>query len=713
LQTKLISEPQLISFETVPCIADDGYWGSRVLNMTDNAAPQGLNLGSTQQSSAAVAAAAMPERKSVNADSFRRLSMLLKKSSPIPDLVPAAPASAPEFIAPTPPAAPQILAAPEPQPLPEPEQINQVDLSPVIAAEPEIVIATVAAVEIDIAPIVPVQSRPEPAIEVSPVFAERVEIAPVLDSLPSTGFIPATPAATQPQISIESSDFFSSLPSAPVTIAATEPQIEAAPVAPTLDLLPSAPISFTTTEPKIEAAPAAPTLDLLPAAPISFTATEPKIEAAPVASTLDLLPSIAIDVAPANAPTITVQETSPLDLLPSAQLPAVEEQKVEIEPAPAKVELPSNRPKPRDAFALPPSAMPQQSPKPAPIVIAQTPEQEQESAELARSLLDMMASGASSGLPQERALAADTLLRMVPRLPLKSMVMLAERLCMMESPPHLLVTKLICDQRIEVAGPLLEECSHITDEDLSLVIQEGEPAKRRMMARRRHVSRTISAQLVNTADPSVLLNLVRNQNAEISHESFVQLVQHASQQEDLLAPLCIRADLPVPFAFELFWHAPAQLRRYLLSRFLTDSETLTKILKIALVTNGDETPSTEFSNPEKLMEALQLADDGQLDEAAAILGAAAQINPATAARILADRQGEPLAALFKAVGITRAAANEILHGLKNSISGLIDPERDPDELQGLFDSLSFNKARILLTYWDWATLKTGPYAPLN
>jgi uncharacterized protein (DUF2336 family) len=291
--------------------------------------------------------------------------------------------------------------------------------------------------------------------------------------------------------------------------------------------------------------------------------------------------------------------------------------------------------------------------------------------------------------------------------------MLAERLCMMESPPHLLVTKLICDPRIEVAGPLLEECSHIVDEDLSLVIQDGDAAKRRMMARRRHVSRTISAQLVNTVDPSVLLNLVRNQNAEISHESFVQLVQLAANQEDLLAPLCIRADLPVPFAFELFWHAPAQLRRYLLSRFLTDSETLTKILKIALETNGDEAAKPELSNADKIMEALQLADDGQLDEGAEILGAAAQINPATALRIMSDRQGEPLAALFKAVGITRAAANEILHGLKNSISGLIDPARDPDELQGLFDSLSFNKARILLTYWDWATLKTGPYAPLN
>ncbi len=409
-------------------------------------------------------------------------------------------------------------------------------------------------------------------------------------------------------------------------------------------------------------------------------------------------------------PAIVAAPTFEPENLPPAIEAAPEVPVAEVEPPKPPATI--LRPRPRDAFELAPSALPQ-SKAVAAVVPPQTPAQEQEAAELARSLLDMMASGASSGLPQERALAADTLLRMLPRLPLKSLIVLADRLCIMDAPPHLLVAKLICDPRIEVAGPLLEECSHITDEDLSMVIQEGEPAKRRMMARRRRVSRAITAQLVNTGDPSVLLNLVRNQNAEIPHESFEQLVRDAAEQHDLLAPLCIRADLPVPFAFELFWAAPAQLRRYLLSRFLTDSETLTKILKIAMVTNGDDNSKIEFPDPQRIMNALQMADDGKLDEAAAVLGECANINAGTAARILADRQGDPLAALFKAVGIPRSTVSEILQGLMTSASGMIDPIRDPEELQSLFDSLSFNKARILLTYWDWATLKTGPYAPLN
>ena len=44
---------------------------------------------------------------------------------------------------------------------------------------------------------------------------------------------------------------------------------------------------------------------------------------------------------------------------------------------------------------------------------------------------------------------------------------------------------------------------------------------------------------------------------------------------------------------------------------------------------------------------------------------------------------------------------------------MIKPDRNPEELQAIFEGLSFNKARILLTYWDWYIRKAGPYAPHN
>jgi hypothetical protein len=175
--------------------------------------------------------------------------------------------------------------------------------------------------------------------------------------------------------------------------------------------------------------------------------------------------------------------------------------------------------------------------------------------------------------------------------------------------------------------------------------------------------------------------------------------------------LCTRADLPAPFAFELFWLAPVQLRRYLLKRFLTDSETLTKILKITLATQGtEEQGEAGYPAPENLAAAVQGLLQVDRDAACAYLGSLMNVAPETVERIAADRQGEPLAILLKAAGCVRADFATHLDSFV--ASSMITVGRN-EELQALFDTLSFNKARILLTYWDWAVKKTGPYAPLH
>ena len=399
-----------------------------------------------------------------------------------------------------------------------------------------------------------------------------------------------------------------------------------------------------------------------------------------------------------------------------AAAPQIEDLHVDlslVEPAEMVVVAEATPPKPKrsllrknkvDAFALVPDQLASAT---RPKVEINTPEQDAEAAELARSLLDMMAASSSGGQPQERALAADTLLRMIPRLPTRAKVVLAERLCIMEAPPPFLISKLIGDPEQSVAAPLLEDCSNIPDEDLFQTIESGDVAKRRMMARRRKISRPIAESLAKTGDESVVLTLVRNQGAEIPQEGFDAIAKMVPNNPDLLAPLCTRQDLPVHFAFELFWLAPAQLRRYLLSRFLTDSEMLTKILKITMDTNGEEQP------PSVDVEAIKAALLNGESDRAEFFAAATKINIATVEKILADDQGEPLMAMIKVAGLPRSQLQEILPSFIQGDQPLIDPERNLDEVQAVFDQLSFNKARILLTYWDWATLRTGPYGALN
>jgi uncharacterized protein (DUF2336 family) len=352
----------------------------------------------------------------------------------------------------------------------------------------------------------------------------------------------------------------------------------------------------------------------------------------------------------------------------------------------------------------------------APEAVAQFSSLEgQEAGELARSLLDMMAAGGGQSQPHERALAADTLLRLLPRLDTKPLILLAERLAMMDQPPHLLVAKLIRDPRVDISGPLLENSNHVTDLDLSHVIAEGTAEQRRVIARRRKLTRLISDKLVACHEPQALLTLVRNANAEISHEGYLELLAFAKKDKDLLAPLCTRSDLPAPFAFELFWISPPQLRRYILSRFLTDSETLTKILKITMATQGagEQNQEKSFPPPELVERGIAMFAEGHAlacDEHFANL---LSLDPGTVARVMSDKQGDPLAIMLKAAGVSRADFAAHLVRLRTSDYAVLDLDRSMDELQALFDQMSFNKARILLTYWDWASRKSGPYAPIN
>ena len=622
----------------------------------DESAAPGLHMGQLDSGRGQALDNVGEEQSSdrrITAESFRLLLARLKKS-------PIGP--------------PPTPAAPEPAPLP-PVEIEAIAV-PVVETE-----AATAEPELEIAAL---QTGPEP-MEVEPPAAVEIEPAQEIVELADL------PLASE----------------APVAVASPQPDHQAEPVS----TLPVEPIE--TLPPEIEPQLAA----------AALPAADPVIEAAPVAETVNpaVLPVFGVEVQGIGeiAKSVYMTPTSADRTAFLAECAAFAAAEVEAEQARAETpaviyseQFPAAKPKIR-------RAQPVDDPF-AKIVLddqvdgIKVIETDEDAGELARSLLDMMLSSPSAGLPQERALAADALLKLVPRIPLRSLVAIVERVSIMELPPHLLVTKLINDPRIEVAGPLLELCNHISDQVLSKVVATGQVSLQRLIARRRHISAVLSDELIHFDDTSVILTLVRNNGVTISHSAFSLLADHARRHPAVLAPLATRADLPAPIAFELFWFVPAELRRYLLSRFLTDSETLTKILKITQTMQGGENSGeVKFPEREDVEVLVTLLNDGRLPEASEKLAEIGGIHLDSASRIISDRDGEPLAIMFKALGTNRARFAEIVELLKTSDFGIIRSDRESEELRNVFDSMSFNKARVLLTYWDWAALKSGPYAPAN
>ena len=345
-----------------------------------------------------------------------------------------------------------------------------------------------------------------------------------------------------------------------------------------------------------------------------------------------------------------------------ADIPVTEAIAERLGPAPLLKAVPAV--KAEDPFAL--SSLPARFADAKP---AETVDADEESGDLALTLLDMM-SGGTGSLPHERTLAADTLLRILPRIPVKQLLSVVERVAIMETPPALLVAKLIRDPRPEVVGPLLERCSHISDQDLMSAAPDGDTAKLRMMARRRILSTVLSDFLIvdrrtrrpADADPQSRCGLVAR--------SLLPAGRACHQAHALLAPLATRADLPPPVAFELFWHVPQELRRFIFSRFLTDSETLNKILRITLATHGNDGGDAmgEGKFPpreERWMRPSILPPPSGSTKRRHAFAEMGGIARETAFRILSDREGEPLTVLLKALGNPRARFEEAIAKLRH------------------------------------------------
>jgi len=327
------------------------------------------------------------------------------------------------------------------------------------------------------------------------------------------------------------------------------------------------------------------------------------------------------------------------------------------------------------------------------------------SGETARALLDMM----STAQPQERALAADTLLHLVSRMKTNDLMVLSKRVCMMDDAPQLLVKALVNHKEPQVAEPLLEDGNVIAEQDLLELIKITSLERLIMIAKGRHLSPAVCEALIARGQASVYLTLVRNPGAHLSHDSFVALCELAKSQPTLQAPLATREDTPPPIAFELFWFLPVELRRYILSRFLTDSATLDKILKLSHSIAKESTGNRKLPSSHHIEELIELIVEGKTDQAASLMTKLSGTNRNNARRIITDVDGEPLTIALKTMGIPRGGFGEAIHKISHSPDAMLRSDRNLSELQIIFDSLSFNKARTLMTYWNWAAEKTGPY----
>lgn len=177
----------------------------------------------------------------------------------------------------------------------------------------------------------------------------------------------------------------------------------------------------------------------------------------------------------------------------------------------------------------------------------------------------------SSLTPRELALAQDILGLLVQDVSRHVREALSCSLAHIPGAPHDVVVALARDVE-EVAMPVLEFSSVLTEEDLIDLVQSGGSSKQCAIARRESVPAPVSDALVKMGDREAIKTLVSNGRAVIGEEALSCVVEIFGDDDEVAEPLGRRADMPALLVEKLIRVASAQIRTYLIEHHNIDAE---------------------------------------------------------------------------------------------------------------------------------------------
>lgn len=301
-------------------------------------------------------------------------------------------------------------------------------------------------------------------------------------------------------------------------------------------------------------------------------------------------------------------------------------------------------------------------------------------------------------------------------------VEIAEKLADTPNAPRNLVRQLAHDE-IMVAQPILERSPALSEEDLIRVIRQRTQDHMKAISRRRDVSPTISAELVERGDKDVLMTLAENQRARFANETMTKLVEHSRSIPELQTPLTERYDLPANLLTQMYFFVSSALKREILKRSdLLDPALIdeaiegnrAKILEQAVAGAQSDVAAAQRFIEDKI--AAGLLNESMLKEliegrrSTAFLLAFAHIagvDPSTAQRILQDKSFESLAIASRAAGLERSTFAKIVFSLQQGDS----EQQKALRMLDLYLKVPLEAAERVMRFWRVRAEASAPEKP--
>ena len=155
------------------------------------------------------------------------------------------------------------------------------------------------------------------------------------------------------------------------------------------------------------------------------------------------------------------------------------------------------------------------------------------------------AEGEGSLSDKESGIADDIFRLLLSRAELQVRAILARNLSRNDKLPAEIARQMAADVN-EVASPILEHSTVLTDDDLIGIIGAGDDTQKLLaVARRRSVSEKVSEALVETCIDQVVGTLVQNEGASISRPLFEKIAERHSESREVVESMLQRSAMPV------------------------------------------------------------------------------------------------------------------------------------------------------------------------
>lgn len=344
-------------------------------------------------------------------------------------------------------------------------------------------------------------------------------------------------------------------------------------------------------------------------------------------------------------------------------------------------------------------------------------------AALIRRLADVVCLPESRVNAFERSMVADLLVQLLKEGEPQERARVAQRLATLAEVPFAL-TRLLLNDEFEVARALLEDCPSLSEAELVEAARRGGLDHRRAVASRRGVGELLSEALIERLEPEVVEPLLKNLNARISPAGIEACVIASRQHPRYVHGLMRRPELRPAGAYAMFWWADTEARRAILQRFAVGREVLQEAVGDVIPLMAAEGWSdplarramqfierrqrnraavkvSRFGSLEGAVEATERLglDRDMVREIAMLSG----LKASTAAKVLSDRGGEPMAVMFKATGLPKSALRLLWRVMRRPETGA-DGELHPalEQVLVIYDMIAVDKAQTVLRYWNWA-----------